>query len=363
MSRFNRKLNVRALALPLLASALLLAGCGSNGGNSNPAGETKETIASADVQSEAKQPEEVRIGFQVIPNAELLAKATGAVEKKFPNTKITWIPFESGRDVNTAIAAKGIDLGLAGSVPVAVAVANKLDLQVYFLHDIIGEAESLAVRGDSGIASLKDAVGRTIAVPFGSTSHFSLLSGLQAAGVAEKDVTILDMQPPDILAAWQRGDIDGAFVWNPVLGKIKADGGKVVVTAKELAEQGIVTSDVGIVRKTFADEYPEFLKQYVAVLDETIQFYRDKPEEAAKALAPLLGQNEQDSLDQMNQLVWLKSEEQREPKYLGASGAESDFAKTLKATGDFLAAQKTITTAPDLAFYQQAIRTDAIGGQ
>ena len=37
-------------------------------------------------------------------------------------------------------------------------------------------------------------------------------------------VQVLNMRPPEIAAAWERGDIDATFVWDPVLAKIKANG-------------------------------------------------------------------------------------------------------------------------------------------
>ncbi|GAA3408894.1 glycine betaine ABC transporter substrate-binding protein [Paenibacillus hodogayensis] len=305
-------------------------------------------------------PKEVRIGFQVIPNAELLTKALGLAEKKFPNTTIKWVQFDSGRDVNTAIASGSIDLGLAGSVPVATGLANKLPYQVYYLHDIIGDNEALAVRKSSGVQSVKDLKGKKVAVPFGSTTHFSLLSALKNEGVDPAGVTVLDMQPNDILAAWQRKDIDGAFVWQPTLAKLVALDGQIVTTAKKLSEKGIVTADVGIVRKAFADQYPAFLKQYVTVLDDAVKQYRSKPADAAKALAPILSTTEADSLSQMNELVWLLSSEQRDAKYLGAPGKIGDFAKVLKETGDFLVTQKSIPAAPDLAAFQSGVRPDAV---
>jgi taurine transport system substrate-binding protein len=339
----KRKSFIAVLTLILVLTALLSA-CGGSG-NSDGKGNA---------------PKEVTIGYQVIPNAELLVKTQGLAEKKFPDTKITWKAFDSGRDVNTAIAAGGIDLGLAGSVPVAIGIANKLPYQVYFLHDIIGEAESLAVRNSSNVKSVKDLVGKKVAVPFGSTAHFSLLSALKSEGVDAASVTILDLQPQDILAAWQRKDIDGAFVWNPTLAKLIADDGAVLITAEQLAGKGIITADVGVVRKAFADEYPDFLKQYVSVLDEAVKLYRDKPEEAAKALAPVLSTDESDALAQTKQLVWLTSEEQSDAKYLGSKKSESGFAEVLLQTGQFLADQKQIPSVPDLESFQNAIRQDAL---
>ncbi|MFC5701700.1 ABC transporter substrate-binding protein [Cohnella faecalis] len=338
----NRKALWSVLALVLMLS-LVLTACGSNKS-----------------EGSGKLPKEVTIGFQVIPNAELLVKAKQLAEKKFPDTKINWKPFDSGRDVNTAIAAGGIDLGLAGSVPVSIGVANKLPYQVYFLHDIIGDAESLAVRNASNIKSVKDLAGKKVAAPFGSTAHFSLLSALKLEGVDPASVTILDLQPQDILAAWQRKDIDGAFVWNPVLAKLLAEEGSVLVSAQQLSEKGAITADVGVVRKAFADDYPDFVKGYVSVLDEAVKLYRDKPEEAAKALAPLLSTDEADALAQTKQLVWLTSKEQQDAKYLGSKKEESGFADVLLETGKFLVDQKQIPSAPSLSDYQSAINQEAL---
>jgi len=299
-------------------------------------------------------PKEVTIGYQVIPNAELLVKTLGLAEKKFPEVSIRWVQFDSGRDVNTAIASGSIDFGLAGSVPVSIGVSSKLEYYVYFLHDIIGENEALAIRNDAGIAVIQDLVGKKIAVPFGSTAHFSVLSALANSGIAQDQVTVLDLQPPDILAAWQRKDIDAAFVWQPTLAKLVEDNGSLLLSAKDLAAQGAITSDTGIVSKKFADQYPTFVKDYVAVLDEAIELYRTKPDEAAKALAPLLSATEEDSLAQMNELVWLTSKEQQDEQYLG-KGAGSGFGKVLKATGDFLVEQGTIESSPELSDYEKAI--------
>jgi taurine transport system substrate-binding protein len=46
------------------------------------------------------------------------------------------------------------------------------------LAQVIGEAESLIVRNEAGIASVEDLAGKRVAVPVGSTAHFSLMGCL-----------------------------------------------------------------------------------------------------------------------------------------------------------------------------------------
>lgn len=315
-----------------------------------------------DEPSKAKLPKEVTIGYQNDPDAKTVARVTGAVEKKFPGVKINFQKFESGPDVNAAFASGSIDFGELGSVPTAVGLSNKLPYKVFYLHSIIGDGESLIVQKDANIGSVADLKGKKIGVKFGSTSHFSLLQAIKLAGLSAKDVTILDFKPADIVAAWQRKDIDGAFIWDPSLSKLKADGGVIITSAAKLAEQGAVTANVGVVSNDFAKQYPDFVKQYVSVLDEQVKKYRSNPTEVAASIAESLSTTPEDALVQTKGLQWLTSKEQLDSKYLGAKAGEGDFAQILLDTANFLYEQKTLTTQPELATFQDGILHTAIGG-
>ncbi|MDF2875635.1 MAG: taurine transporter, periplasmic binding protein [Sporomusa sp.] len=341
------------LILMLAGTLLLLAGCSNSGDNKQaaaPAG--KEAL-----------PKEIRIGYQVSPNGELLAKALGLAEKKFPEVKISWLKFDSGRDINTAIASGSIDFGLIGTPPGTAGIAKGLPYQVYYLHDVIGVSEALVVKKDAGINSLQDLKGKKIATAFGSTSHFSLLTALKQQGVNPAEITILDMQMPDLLAAWHRGDIAGGYVWQPTQAQLIAGGGKVIITSKDVADKGGLTGEFGIVYSEFVKQYPHVVKGYIAVLDEAVHYYRDHPQESAKALSKELGLSAEDSLKAMNEIIVLDASQQTEAKYFGTPGQPGEFAKLLKSTADFLVEQKTITSAPDLTVYQKAIRNDLYEGK
>jgi taurine transport system substrate-binding protein len=285
-------------------------------------------------------------------------KATGAAEKAFPNSKVSWKSFNSGRDVNTAMAANGIDLGLVGSTATAIGIANRFPYQVYFIQSVIGDNEALVVKGN--IKSLADLRGKKVAVPFGSTTHFSLLSALQEYGIKPTELSILDMQPPDMLAAWQRGDIDAGFVWRPTLNKMISDKGSVLLSAKDLAQKGIITADLGVASEDFITQHPATLQKYVALLDEAVAFYREQPEAAAAAIAPELGLSPADSLKVMNELVWLNSSEQADEKYLGSPEKPGAFATVLKDSATFMKDQGAIREVPDLEVFKAGIYSGSL---
>lgn len=299
------------------------------------------------------KPASITIGFQVIPNDELLAKAQGWYEKEL-GVKVEFKQFDSGRDVNTAFASGSLDFGLAGSTPTSVGISRGLAYRVFWIHDLIGTAEALAVKNKANVQTLADLKGKKVAVPFGSTTHYSLLSALKLEGVSASDVTILDLQPPEIFAAWQRGDIDAAYVWQPTLGKLLADG-KILTDSSVLASKGIITADLGLVSASFAQKYPEFVTKYIQVQDKAIQLFRSKPDSASASLAKELGVDAPEALKEAKELVWLSSKEQTGAAYLGSSTTKGGLAKTLKATADFLVAQKVIDSAPELSVFEAAL--------
>ena len=306
------------------------------------------------------RPETFRIGYQLTAGPETLVKELGLIEKQFPEVSVHWQVFDSGRDVNDAIAAGNVDIGLIGSVPVSTGIANDLPYQVYFILNVLGDNEALAVTEDAGITTMADLAGKIIAVPFGSTTHFSLLSALALNNISPDDLQILDMQPQDLLAAYQFGEIDGGFVWQPTLTKMLDEGGDILISARNLAEEGIITADLGVVSTAFAEAYPDFLASYVAALDTAVKRYREDPMTAAEAMSKALALTPEESLSVMSELVWLTAEEQRSQKYLGTSDSPGALAQVLKESAEFMVAQGEISAAPELEKYQQALFSQAI---
>jgi taurine transport system substrate-binding protein len=310
-------------------------------------------LATADIGAQGK-PEKIVIGYQDIPNEEIIAKQLGWHEKEL-GVKIDWKKFDSGRDVNTAMAAGSVDLGLVGSSPAANGLSSGVPYEVIWIYDVIADNEALVVKKDKSIKKFSDLAGKKVAAPFGSTTHYHLLVAFKVFGLDPKKATILDMQPPDMLAAWQRGDIDAGFVWEPTLIKMKEAGGEILVASKELADKGYITADVAVARKAFADKYPDLVGKYLVNLSKAVDYYREKPNEAAKLQAKEFNLPEAEMLRQMKTMVMLNGKEQLGAKYLGTCQKRGAFAKALKETADFLKQEKRIKDAPDLAAFEKGM--------
>lgn len=331
-----------SMLLAALAAVLLATGCGaseSGGGQ----------------QEKGGKPPKLRIAYQAIPNGDLIVKQQGSLEKAV-GVPVEWQQFDSGADVNRAIAAGSVDIGLAGSSPVSNGIASGLPYKVAWIYDIIGDAEQLAVKTSAGANDVAGLKGKKVAAPFGSTTHYALLTSLRDAGLdPAKDLDVLDLAPDDIVAAWQRGDIDAAYVWNPSLAKIKEDGGKVLVSSAELAKQGTLTGDLAIVSTEFADKYPDIVTAWIKEEDRAVKLYKDDPEKAAALVGKELNLSAKEALEQMKGLIWLDASEQVAPEYLGAPGQPGELAKQLTTTAKFLKAQKLIDREPSPDEFNEAV--------
>ncbi|MFC9729918.1 ABC transporter substrate-binding protein [Streptomyces roseolus] len=301
----------------------------------------------------------VRIAYQAIPNADLVVKNQRLLEQALPEVDVKWVKFESGGDVNTAVIAGSVDMGLAGSSPVTKGLSAPLNIpyKVVWIHDLIGDNEALVAK--PGIGSVKDLVGKKVAAPFGSTAHYSLLAALTTAGVEPTSVQTIDLQPQDALAAWKRGDIDAAYVWTPTLNELTEDG-KVLVTSRELAEQGKPTADLGVVTNAFAAKHPDVVTAWIKAQDTAVAQVRTAPDQAAKSIGAELGLPAEEAKRQLSELVLLSAKEQTGPEYLGTPGAPGKLAAHLHDAAVFLKGQKAVDSVPDEAVFGRAIAVEEL---
>jgi taurine transport system substrate-binding protein len=311
-------------------------------------------LASGQDEASGDLPEEIVIGFQVIPNGEIIAKHFGWHEETL-GVPVRWVQIDSGRDLNTAIASGSVDLGLGGSSTTVAAIAQGVEGEVFWIYDIIGENEALVVREDSDIDEIADLEGLRVAAPFGATTHYHLLAAFNEFGLDPESVEIFDMQPPEMLAAWQRGDIDAGFVWEPTLAQMLEFDGRVLISSGELAARGYLTGDIGLVRREFAEAYPDIVAQYVANLDRAVALYREDPDLAAEAVPAEFGIEEAEAARQMASLVWLDGSEQLSREYFGTTGSVGALADVFVATGRFLYEQGTIQQAPSRELFETVI--------
>ena len=286
------------------------------------------------------QAQTVTIGVQSMfaPWKDAIAKQQF---EKATGWDIQWRNFDSGGDVMMAMASGDVQIGVAGSSPIAAAVSRGVDAQLFWILDNIADAEALVVRNGSGIVAPQDLAGKTLAVPFVSTTHFHALFALEQFGLTGK-VKVINLQPSDIPAAWERGDIDAAFIWDPALGRLKQSG-HVLLTSGQLTDWGKATFDGLVVDKQFAAANGPGMQAFTQVLQDSTAGYVAAPNtwtaESAQVInvAKQSGAKPEEVPPVLALYQFPLAREQAGPAWLGGGAA-----KALAATAEFLKAQKKI---------------------
>ncbi len=321
--KFNKRQMVLVAAAALLASTGALA-------------QAKKEVTFAH--------QDMLVPLRTVMESGELEKATGY--------KINWRMFGGGGDVIKAMASGDVQLGEAGSSPITAAASQGQDIKLFWILDDIADAEALIVRNGSGINSVKDLRGKKVATPFVSTAHYQLMAVMKTEGVDAKGVNVMNLRPPEIAAAWERGDIDAAFIWDPVLSKIKGNG-KVIETSKTIGARGFPTFDGLIVNAKWAAQNEAFMVALVKVLAKADAAYMgnrakwtvDSPE--VKAVAKWTKADAKDVPPAMALYTFPTAAEQVGPAWLGGGAA-----KAMTRTADFLKEQGRIQEVkPDYAAF------------
>ena len=301
------------------------------------------TAASMAVAASAQEmPEKVTVGYLNLVNAQLVTKSLGLVQKYMPGIEIEYIKVGGGGDMLRAIAADQVDFGGLGNPPTAIGVTRGLPIKGIMVLNMLDYVEAMVVRTDAGIKSFADLEGKTIAAPFGSTTHYLLLQALADEGIDPASMKILDLRPNDIAVAWSRGDIDAAWYWEPNLNKAVVDGGNIFMTSGIMASRGYPTWDVGVVMDEFAEKYPHLVEAFLKAECEGIDFWINNPAETAKIIAEELELSLADATRMMGGTGMVPCDEQLTAEYIGGTGDIGQFADTLVATSEFLVAQERL---------------------
>lgn len=280
-----------------------------------------------------------------------MPQADGLYEQAI-GEKIDWRRFNSGPEVVTAIASGDVQIGNLGSSPLAAAASRNLPIVAFIVSAQINSSEALVVRNGSHIDAPKDLIGKTIATPFVSTSHYSLLAALKHWGLDTKQVKVVNLQPGEIAAAWKRGDIDGAFVWSPALGEIRKTG-KTLTDAAQVGQWGAPTFEVWVARKDFAEKHPEIVAKFAKVtLDSFADYAANKAKwtvdsSPVQKIARLTGANATDIPELLEGSTFPDARAQQTDALLNGA-----TAKAIEETAKFLKEQgKVETVLPDYSAF------------
>ncbi len=289
--------------------------------------------------------ENVIIGNFGSPTPMQVARAEGKFDAATGWT-IEWRTFGSGTEVIAAMASGDVQVAELGSSPLSIGTSQGLEIQLFMIAQGLGTAESLIATKASGLTKLEEMKGKKIAVPVGSTAHYSLMGALSHAGIAESDVTIVNLPADQIAAAWDSGQVDAAFIWEPVQNQI-LQSGTFIVGADQTAAWGFPTFDGWVVNTEFAAANADAMVAFAKTMNEANMAYLADPAAWTADSAPVMKIAEVTgaAADQVPNILkgftFIPLADQLAPNWLGGAAAN------MKTTADFLVKAGRIDAAID----------------
>jgi len=230
----------------------------------------------------------LNIGYfnNVTHGQALYMKATGALEEVMPeDMSVSWTAFNAGPAEVEALFAGDIDLGYIGPVP-AITANVRSDGDVMVLTGASKAGAVLVKSATSGIKSISDLAGKTIAIPqIGNTQHLCLLKLLADNNLKTVenggDVVVTAVENADVQNMMDQGNIDAALVPEPWGTTLVSSGAEILLDYDEVYKEGDYPVAVVVVRKEFMETYPEVVETFLAQHELATEHLTDNVEEAA----------------------------------------------------------------------------------
>lgn len=265
----------RRAFLPTLALAtalsLSLSGClaGENASDTQAAGGGATEGGTLDID------------FATYNPLSLIIKEQGWLEDELAGQDITvnWVQSAGSNKANEALRAGAIDVGSTAGSAALLARSNGSPIKAI---DIYSQPEwsALMTLPDSGITSVEDLRGKSIAATRGTDPYFFLLQALESAGVDQSEVTIENLQHADGRAALASGAVDAWSGLDPIMAAAEQDGAQLFFREVDYNSYGFLNAT-----EDFLAEKPDVAQTVVNAYEKAREWARENPEETAAILA------------------------------------------------------------------------------
>lgn len=164
-------------------------------------------------------------------------------------------------------ALHNLSIGQVDAVPVDMVtflsvITVGLQGRVIAIDRQYGKESALIVKSQKHIDTPQDLVGKNIAVPFMTSSYYSLLRYLQHNDIPVEKIHLVNMNYNEITQAWQKNEIDGAYADGTTVLPFVKDG-HVLVDSSQLAKWGYPTYQVWVVMDEIISDQPFWMESFV----------------------------------------------------------------------------------------------------
>jgi sulfonate transport system substrate-binding protein len=226
--------------------------------------------------------QELRLDYATYNPSSLVLKKFGWLEQALTpdGTRVTWLLSQGSNKANEFLSSGSADLASTAGAAALLARTNGVPLKVVYLYSK-PEWTALVLPKDSKVKSLADLKGQRIAATRGTDPFFFLLRTLQAGGLKQTDVELVNLQHGDGRTALERGDVAAWAGLDPHMAAAELQSGaRLLVRNIDFNTYGTLN-----VRESFLAEHPEVVRKVLAQYERARRWILAHPEEAVQILA------------------------------------------------------------------------------
>jgi NitT/TauT family transport system substrate-binding protein len=277
----------RRTGLPLVTAVLVatLAACGSGSGGSASSGSSSAGAAA----STSGQVRKVSVG--VIPILDVAPLYLGIQKGLFTKhgLDVTPKPAQGGAAIVPAVMAGEDQIGFSNLVSLLTAREKGLPLVAVAggsssTGDAAKDFNAVVVSKTSTLQSAKDLIGKKVAInTLNNIGDTTVKAAVEKAGGDPKGVTFVEMPFPDMPAQLASGKIDAAWVSEPFVSVVLAQGGRVLFDSLTAVYPTLQVATYFTSEQTKQKD-PQLVQDFVAAMNESLDYATAHPDEARAVL-------------------------------------------------------------------------------
>jgi sulfonate transport system substrate-binding protein len=208
-------------------------------------------------------------------------KEQGWLEEELADQDITvnWVQSLGSNKANEALRAGAIDVGSTAGSAALLARSNGSPIKTIEIYSQ-PEWAALVASPDSGITTVEDLRGKSVAATKGTDPYFFLLQALESAGVDPSEVTVQNLQHADGRAALANGAVDAWSGLDPIMAAAEQDGAELFYRNIDFNSYGFLNATEG-----FLEEKPDVAQTVVNAYEKAREWASENPEDTAAILA------------------------------------------------------------------------------
>lgn len=255
------------------------------------------SVASSNAFAQAKDKMAIATGVDPSLATFYVAKTAGFFDKH--NLDVTLSTGPSGSAMVPLLVKNQVQ---------AVQAAEQAGMTTFVLDNNVAVAAQQMTSGKlfglvgRNLATLDDMKGKKVGVAIGSASEVFWRALTTKLGLNDKDYTVIQIEPPEMLAAIERGNVDAVATFEPWVTRIL----KAVPNTKMLRDnEGILESHNYIyINREWAEKNPDAAVRFIRALAEADNMIRTDREKAAQQVSAFLKLDLDLTRDLMNKVTF-----------------------------------------------------------